>query len=197
MCKYNRIARSLCAVFLSIGLLLTQSVFAVETEGQAEVEGYVYAIDIEFGNLAFYYDYGVWNVNTMRYEAAVTSGEPAVGTEDGFPGWYGFDGQSNLIQITNRSAEGNAVRFSLDYRSLDADELTGAGVTASVSNVTMVVTDVSGQTLQDTWVEADEENPVQWYIHLQGEPQVGTDEYSSSTMNPIGMLTIRIEEWQS
>ncbi len=199
MFSYNRITRSLCAVLLCVSLLLgQQSILAAPGDGaglQPLDDGYVYAIDIEFGNFAFYYDYGVWNVNTMRYEASQTSTEPAVGTVNGFPGWYGFDSTSNLIQITNRSTSKSAVEFSLNYRSLNAGELTAAGVDQIVTDVTMVVTDSAGNPLLTTRVAADEDTPVQWFIHLQGEPHVGGQVYDSNTMNPIGMLTIKIEDW--
>lgn len=194
----NRITRSLCAVILSISLLLSQSAFAAEGEGQAALDpSYVYAIDIEFGNLAFYYDYGVWNVNTMRYEASETSTDPAIGTAAGFPGWYGFDGTSNLIKVTNRSTGGYAVDFSLSYRSLTESEWVGAGVMESVSDVAMTVVDKNGDPLKKTTqVAADAETPAEWYIHLQGEPHVDGGVYSSDTMNPIGMLTLKIDAWE-
>ena len=70
-----------------------QSVSAADDED-------VYALDIEFGSLSFTYDYGIWDVNDMRYEAVSTSINPAEGTVAGYPGWYGFDGKANKVTIT-------------------------------------------------------------------------------------------------
>lgn len=186
MLKNNRITKSLCAVMLTLCLLLPGT---LTTPAEAAPDD-VYAINVEFGNLSFYYDYGTWNVNTMRYEAAATSANPANGTTAGFPGWYGFDGTANKISIENGSAPGKSVTMSLHYRSLESGELSSAGTATSVSGVTMTV---------DGWnnnsVTVASNSTAVGYIHLAGEPVTTDDTYDSATMQPIGMLTLKIDSW--
>ena len=64
---------------------------------------YKYNVTIEFGALHFYYDWGEWNTNTHSYQADPSSTNPAADTVAGTPGWYGFDGQNNLLTIKNHS----------------------------------------------------------------------------------------------
>lgn len=169
----------------------------------ADEERSVYAMDIEFGSLSFYYDYGNWNVNTMRYEADANSTGPADGTTSGFPGWYGFDGTSNKIVLKNGSVNGSPITVSMNYRGLNDDEVAAAGAEHAVKGVSMIVTG-------DAWT-LDSGNrytavipatrdaggypvPVEAYIHLSGEPKLeNSSPYESQTLQPIGMLIIKIE----
>lgn len=169
----------------------------------ADEVGNVYAMDIEFGSLSFYYDYGNWNVNTMRYEADANSTGPADGTTSGFPGWYGFDGTSNKIVLKNGSVNGSSITVSMNYRGLNDDEVAAAGAKHAVKGVSMIVTG-------DAWT-LDSGNrytavipatrdagghpvPVDAYIHLSGEPKLeNSSPYESQTLQPIGMLIIKIE----
>lgn len=192
----NKITASLCVVLFCLSCCLFPGVYAAEGEDEGAVsDPDVYIITIEFGNLSFYYDYGVWDVNSMRYVADDASINPADGTDEGFPGWYGFDSIANRIAIINESTDERAVTFSLAYRSLTEDELPGAGVTdvGMVSGVTMTVSD-GGWSNGQVAVPADG-NQVVGYVHLQGQPTVAGGRYDSSTMTPIGMLTLSIESW--
>lgn len=191
MKQKNRITRSLCAVMLLFCCLLSLNGAAQGASESTEAEQDVYRIDIEFGNQSFYYDYGIWDPNTMRYVADAGSTYPSDGTDDGFPGWYGFDGIANRISVTNNGTNGKPVTVGLTYRALVEDELSGAGVSDVVSGVTMTVT---GWTDNQVTVVADG-TAVLGFIQLHGEPTVGTERYSSSVMSPIGMLTIKIENW--
>lgn len=157
-----------------------------------EPGAYTYAIDIEFGNLSFYYDYGMWNVNTMRYEAADTSREPADGTANGYPGWYGFDSIANRIAVKNSGSGGKAVTVSLTYRPLAAAELMEAGVPAVVEGVSMTVSGWGG----NNWTVVPADSSVEGFVHLQGEPRVAGQRYDSVSMAPIGMFTLTITDWE-
>ena len=169
----------------------------------ADEENNVYAMDIEFGSLSFYYDYGNWNVNTMRYEADANSTGPAAGTTSGFPGWYGFDKTSNKIVLTNSSVGDRKITVSLDYRGLTDKEAAAAQAGYAVTGVSMSVTG-------DAWTHASGNRytaviqatrdaggypvPVEAYIHLSGEPKLENGSpYESQTLQPIGMLIIKIE----
>lgn len=186
--KLNIKTIALCVVMLITILLLPVAPRATAEE----VEGDVYAIDIEFGNLSFYYDYGIWNVNTMRYEASDTSRNNAAGTVDGFPGWYGFDGVSNRISVKNTSPSGSSVTVALTYRPLTNEELGSAGVDNVVTGVSMTVSGWAG----NNWVEVPADgNSVVGFIHLQGEPQVNGQRYDSASMAPIGLFTLTITAW--
>lgn len=189
MMKHNRITRSLCAAMLALCLLPCAMLRPAQASPSPDD---VYAIDVEFGNLSFYYDYGTWNVNTMRYEASATSTYPAEGTDAGFPGWYGFDGTANKISIKNSSQGNRAVTLSLYYRALYGTEWDDAGVDGSVSGVSMTV---DGWNNNSVTVAAGEE--ATGYIHLSGEPTLSGEAYTSATMQPIGMLTLKIEAWTS
>lgn len=200
MLHKNRITRSLCAVMLCAGLLLS-GLLSVPAEAAPGDEtppidvNDVYAIDIEFGNLSFYYDYGVWDVNDMRYEASATSTNPASGTVAGYPGWYGFDQISNKISVKNSGVEGKAVTVVLEYRALTAGELTSAGANAIVSGVSMTVL---GAAQPSEWqanaATVSAKQTVEGFIHLSGEPTLaGGSVYDSATMQPIGMLILKIE----
>ena len=184
--------------------LLWSGVLSVPAEASPDPND-VYAIDIEFGNLSFYYDYGVWDVNDMRYEASATSTHPANGTTLGYPGWYGFDDISNKISITNHSESGRSVTVALDYRSLTSTELTAAGAENVVSGVSMTVSgtpakpDSAVSTVVAVWQPADNsatvpsDATVVGYIHLSGEPKLPDGSvYDSASMQPIGMLTLTI-----
>ena len=79
-----------------------------------------YAISIEFGALHFYYDWGTWDTQQHEYKSDPSSSGPAVGTTSGKPGWYGFDGQNNLIKISNTSPHDNGVKVTIQF-TMDED----------------------------------------------------------------------------
>ena len=194
MMKHNRITRSLCAAMLALCLLPCAMLRPAQASPSPDD---VYAIDVEFGNLSFYYDYGTWNVNTMRYEASAASTYPAEGTDAGFPGWYGFDDIANRISIKNISQGKRAVTLSLYYRALDDTEWDDAGVAGSVSGVNMTVTTANDSSVlwNGNSVTVPAEKTAVGCIHLAGEPRFAGEAYTSATMQPIGMLTLKIEAW--
>ena len=190
----------LCAGLLLSGLLYVSAEAAPGDEPLPidEIDVDVYALTIEFGNLSFYYDYGVWDVNDMRYEASATSTYPAAGTVAGYPGWYGFDKIANKITIKNESQPGNDVTVALEYRSLKDDgELAAAGADAIVDGVSMTVLGASEPSeWQANTATVPAEQKVEGFIHLSGEPKLaGGSVYDSPTMQPIGMLTLAIQSW--
>lgn len=193
----NRITRSLCAVIVLLAILLPHPLPA-----KADDVNDTYALDIEFGNLSFYYDFGVWNPNTMRYEASAGSTYPAEGTVAGFPGWYGFDGIANKITVHNISPGGHTINVALNYRQLAPSELGEAGMelVGQVSNVTMTVPDwaQSGNLFtHDVPADTTRQTPAVAYIQLAGEPRLTSGTFSSNYFAPIGMLTVSIQSWTS
>ena len=198
--KLKRKAGALCAVIFLLSWLFpfAPTASAVDPVDPAD-PGYIYAVDIEYGSLSFYYDYGIWNVNTMRYEAAATSDHPAAGTPDGLPGWYGFDETANRVAVINKSA-GKSITVELTYRSLEPGELTAARAPAVVSGVEMTVTGANWENNSVTipsGLQDSEGKPVAvaGFIQLSGEPQVNGAEYESDDMLPIGMFSLTITGW--
>lgn len=216
MSRYNRIARSLCTVMTAVFAMMPA--FRVQAD---ETKIYKYSLSVEFGSLAFYYDHGIWDPNQMNYVADEMSANPAQGTLDDYPGWYGFDGVANKIVVTNdyyKYTDSNGetkedpkaypidVDLSLSYRQLTSDEikdtnyeivngvsmevLNGAGATAawSADGGRYVTTLSRGQTAVAL-------------IQLSGTPTItvnGNQERydSGNTMDPIGMIELRITGWE-
>ncbi len=77
-------------------------------------ESYVYNVTITFGSFDFYYDYGMWDSQNLKYTANQSSANPAADTVNTFPGWYGFDGTANKITIENSSVAGE-VQVTVQY----------------------------------------------------------------------------------
>lgn len=133
-----RITKSLCAVFLIFGICLfayPKTAFAAEistetpqTEQNQDPDSkkpYRYLLEIEYGMLSFYYDWGVWDPDTCTYVAGNTSTDPAASTEKNQPGWYGFDGIANKISFLNYGTDGDATIFvRFDYHARGDDEIT-------------------------------------------------------------------------
>lgn len=153
MNKMNRSAKSLCAVFLSLALIFfaPSNVFAnapdmsvpVETlppslQTAAESESYIYSVTITFGSFDFYYDYGTWDSQNLKYAANASSKNPAADTVDTFPGWYGFDGTANKITVENMSVE-RPVRVKVEYTAspLANDATDNASFPLREGSVTM------------------------------------------------------------
>ena len=188
MFKNNRITRTLCAVMLAGAMLFPAGLSHPVSAAQ---DADVYSLDIEFGSLSFYYDYGTWNVNTMRYEADDNSADPANGTTLGFPGWYGFDGTANRIALKNGSVNGEAITVSLSYSNL-----TGANAVSGVSMSVPKWTDNGGiytASVPAPLMGSSEESIVEAFIHLSGEPVMNSGAYESAILQPIGMLVVKIE----
>ena len=191
MLHKNKITRSLCAVMLSLSFLVP-GVMSVPAEASPTDPNDVYSMDVEFGNLSFYYDYGTWDVNDMRYEASATSSDPANGTVNGYPGWYGFDGIANKISIKNGSETGEEITVSLSYRDLSGAEIAEAGADGAITGVTFAVEGWTSRAA-DYIAPVPAQNVVDAYIHLSGEPQLNGASYDTATMKPIGMLILKIE----
>lgn len=118
----NRAPRSLCAVFLAAAIIFLSFPFCLYADETTEDpedndKPYVYAVEIEFGSFGFYYDWGTWNVGTFSYETDPASTSPAADTVSGKPGWYGFDGITNQIKVTNLTSSSAAqrIRILIEY----------------------------------------------------------------------------------
>ena len=72
---------------------------------------YTYVVTIEYGSFQFWYDWGEWDVDKLTYTNDISSKDPAAGTTDGGPGWYGFDGVTNRIGVS--------------YQAVDQGDLSG------------------------------------------------------------------------
>lgn len=201
--KHNRKAGALCAVMFLLSWLLPLSPTAAAVDPVDP--GDVYAVDIEFGSLAFYYDYGIWNVNTMRYEAAETSSSPAQGTTPGFPGWYGFDEKANLIKVVNGSLD-DSITVEFTYAPLTAEQIAIAKASKPdgewdalqpVSGVSMTVVNTDTGVLWEgnaATIPAGDE--AAGFVQLDGTPMVNGERYNSEDMLPIGMFTMTIKDPQ-
>jgi hypothetical protein len=216
MSRYNRIARSLCAVMTVVFAMMPA--FRVQA---AEPKIYKYSLSVEFGSLAFYYDHGIWDPNEMNYVADEASANPAQGTLDDYPGWYGFDDVANKIVVTNdyyKYTDSNGetkedpkaypidVDLSLSYRQLTSDEIKDTNYKI-VNGVSMEVLNGDGATA--AW-SADGGRYVTTLkrgqtavalIQLSGTPTVTVGDKqerydSGNTMDPIGMIELRITGWK-
>ena len=195
-------AISLCAVMTAFALiLLSFPAFPVRVNAdETKSDGYKYAVTIEFGSMTFAYDYGKWDVNEMRYKANAASKNPANGTTEGYPGWYGFDGTANRISVkysneneTDPPEKKRKLAVTLDYRMLFASEgrvvddvtmdfYSDAALTARFSpSFTVPHTDPE-----------DENAKTVIYASLRGEPTENGGKFKSDSFVPVGMLTIRV-----
>lgn len=212
MKKFNTSgAGSLCAAVLIFAVILLSfpSVPANAAEDESlDTKGYKYAVTIEFGPMTFCYDYGKWNVEEMRYKSGDASRNPASGTVQGYPGWYGFDGTANLISVkyTNTNEQDGTTKnqdlsVSLDYRMLTendsiADKISGVSMeffSDKALTTPFAFADESSMTftVRSTAIDSDEKTIL--FASLRGVPKDSNgNNYSSDTFTPIGMLTIRI-----
>ena len=187
-------------VLLLIALPLSRTGTSAEiASGEETTSEYRYAVSIEFGALTFYYDYGDWDVNSMRYISDDSSKWPAADTVEGFPGWYGFDGSANRISVkySNTSDEtvNQGINVTLSYRQLSSSE----GVI--VDGVEMTLFSDSGFrkavspsfNVPNTSAESEEKTTV--YFSLSGEPSENGEKFLSEAYSPIGMLTITIGDF--
>lgn len=182
-------------------ILLSFPAFPVRVNAdETKSDGYKYAVTIEFGSMTFAYDYGKWDVNEMRYKANAASKNPANGTTEGYPGWYGFDGTANRISVkysneneTDPPEKKRKLAVTLDYRMLFASEgrvvddvtmdfYSDAALTARFSpSFTVPHTDPE-----------DENAKTVIYASLRGEPTENGGKFKSDSFVPVGMLTIRV-----
>ena len=183
MNRYNRIARSLCAVIFALCFVSVLSVVRADNDPPEDDK---YSLTVEFGSLSFYYDHGVWDPNLMNYVATSNDTSAAAGTTAGYPGWYGFDGTANKIKVTNTSYNDDmTINLSLSYSALNG-----------VTNVAMKVTEGGGWSGSEnnytaSLSQGQEANAL---IQLSGTPMYDGKRYiSENTMNPIGMIILKIE----
>lgn len=218
MKKFNTSgAGSLCAAVLAFALILLSFPVVPASAAGTELldeQGYKYAVTIEFGPMTFCYDYGKWNVDEMRYRSDDASSNPANGTVQGYPGWYGFDGTANRISVkyTNANNEqdfdsdgikqNRKLSVSLDYRMLTtsdnvSEEVTGVSMDFfSDKELTTKFTfdNDTSKTFTVPHTDIGNDDKTVLYASLRGVPKIGTGNYMSDTFTPIGMLTIRIGE---
>ena len=195
-------AISLCAVMTAFVLiLLSVPAFPVQAEnGDTKSNEYKYAVTIEFGSMTFAYDYGKWDVNEMRYKANAASKNPANGTTEGYPGWYGFDGTANRISVKYSNETGDVstnrnLAVTLSYRALTSGEgRVVDGVTMEFySDVTLKNSFQSEFTVPHTDPE-DKDAKTVIYASLRGAPTENGGKFLSDSFVPVGMLTIRVGE---
>ena len=185
-------------------ILLSFPAFPVQAEnGDTKSDGYKYAVTIEFGSMTFAYDYGKWDVNEMRYKANAASKNPANGTTEGYPGWYGFDGTANRISVkysneneTDTATQNRKLSVTLDYRMLFASEgrvvddvtmdfYSDAALTVPLLSTTFTVPHTDPE---------DKDAKTVIYASLRGEPTENGNKFLSDSFVPVGMLTIRVGE---
>ena len=197
-------AISLCAVMTAFALiLLSVPAFPVQAEnGDTQSDGYKYAVTIEFGSMTFAYDYGKWDVNEMRYKANAASKNPANGTTEGYPGWYGFDGTANRISVkysneneTDGDTQNRKLSVTLDYRVLSSEEgrVVGGVAMDFYSDAALTVPFSPSFTVPHTDPENEDAKTV-IYASLRGEPTENGNKFQSDSFVPVGMLTIRVGE---
>ena len=202
-------AISLCAVMTAFALiLLSVPAFPVQANGgDPKSDGYKYAVTIEFGSMTFAYDYGKWDVNEMRYKANAASKNPANGTTEGYPGWYGFDGTANRIGVkysneneTDPPEKKRKLAVTLSYRALTSAEASTEGI--EVGGVEMkfysdaaLTVPLSSTTFTVPHTDPeDKDAKTVIYASLRGEPTVNGNKFQSDSFVPVGMLTIRVGE---
>lgn len=188
--KYTKIC---FVIVLSLSLLLSAIPFAPAAEETSpELAGYSYQVEITYGSLSFVYDWGTWNTGTLRYEADDSSKNPANGTEDRFPGWYGFDGTANKITvkyIQPRDAAVNTLSFSLEYGTLK-DGISGVSMELFRAADLADANRIDGTNRFDLSIKNEQQ--LEYWISLKGTPQNGTDAFYSDTLTAIGTLTFRL-----
>lgn len=210
ICFQNRTARSLCAVFLAAAIIFLLFPFCLradETTGDPgdDDKPYIYAVEIEFGSFGFYYDWGTWNVGTFSYETDPTSRSPAADTVSGKPGWYGFDGITNKIKVTNltlSSAE-QRIKILIEYSGV-SDEynafplLPGSvkmycydspsfDTCLNVFDRTAFIPDVC------EFYMGNSGDSREIYLSFSGEPKTADGQpYMSGTAQKIGYITLGV-----
>ena len=174
-------------------------------------DGYRYAVTIEFGSMAFCYDYGKWDVNELRYKANASSVNPAHDTTAGFPGWYGFDGTANRISVkySNQNEKDGPTQknrklaVTLEYRSNHTSDFKEGETPIYITGVEMDFYSDAALTVPFAREFSVLHTPPEdlsaktvIYASLKGAPQEHTSDglkkYISDTFAPIGMLTIRV-----
>lgn len=181
-------------------ILLSFPAFPVRVNADdPKSDGYKYAVTIEFGSMSFSYDYGKWDVTEMRYKANAASKNPANGTTEGYPGWYGFDGTANRISVkysneneTDTATQNRNLAVTLSYSMLTSEKVRGVEMDF-YSNAALTAPVTPSFTVPHTDPEKKDEKTV-IYASLRGEPTENGDKFLSDSFVPVGMLTIRVGE---
>ena len=195
-------AISLCAVMTAVALiLLSVPAFPVRVNAdETKSDGYKYAVTIEFGSMTFAYDYGKWDVNEMRYKANAASKNPANGTTEGYPGWYGFDGTANRISVKYSNENGadsptqnRKLSVTLDYRVFSSSEgRVVSGVTMDFYSDAALTARFSPSFTEPHTDPENENAKTVIYASLRGAPTENGGKFQSDSFVPVGMLTIRV-----
>ncbi len=188
-------------IVLSLSLLLSAIPVvpaAADGETTATETGYTYSVEITFGSLSFVYDWGTWSTSHLRYEADNSSTNPASGTEQGFPGWYGFDGTANKVSVKYLRSETDTTKYDNLSVTLEYAPLTG---TSAVDGVEMELfkskdfssdSQVTGTNSSFTLTIPSSTTATDYWISLKGVPMSGSNSFDSDTLTAIGTLTFRL-----
>ena len=186
-------SKRIIALILSFSIwgLSFLSAIGVKTYAEGDNPQYNYSVEIYFGSLSFYYDYGIWDVNSLTYVSNTSSKNPAKDTMDGSPGWYGFDGVANKISVQYAGYEDTKIEVTISYAN-----------TGNISGVVMqgyeagdFTTRIGNTDNQYTFDVVHLEDIVDTYLSFKGKPtEAGQPLYSESGFKQIGLLTLSISE---
>ena len=190
----------------------------VQQDGEARGATYRYVVNVEFGSMSFYYDWGRWDVDKLAYVSDSTSSSPAATTAAGAPGWYGFDGLSNRIGLNYRrigneagteylkvsmyfdfaADAAGASTFARDHMSLslyDTSDFGGFVADMNAQNAYTTTLLIAPAVDDYTTPGIDEAELMQdYYLSLNGAPYLADDTpYKNGTPTSLGLLTIRID----
>ena len=201
MLKFKPKYTKLCfAIVLSFSLLFSAVRFAPAADAAKDRNSagqtYTYSVEITFGALSFVYDWGTWNTAELRYRASDSSKNPAAGTHDGFPGWYGFDGVANLVTvkyIKSSTESGNtSLNVSLEYAETAVNGVKMDFYTNSQLSGTRVNSEDNRYSFSVPAGQPDAATATQIWLSLSGKPLDGTTQFQSQTLTAIGKLTFRL-----
>ncbi len=186
-------------IVLSLSLLLSAIPVvpaAADGETTATETGYTYSVEITFGSLSFVYDWGTWSTSHLRYEADNSSTNPASGTEQGFPGWYGFDGTANKVSVKYLRSETDTTQYDNLSVTLEYAPLTGTSAVSGVEMELFTASDFSsGSKVAGTnnfALTIPSSTTKTYWISLKGVPMSGSNSFDSDTLTAIGTLTFRL-----
>jgi hypothetical protein len=184
----------------------------------ARYTSYRYVVNVEFGSMSFYYDWGRWDENALTYVSDSTSSSPAYATSNNAPGWYGFDGAANRIGFNYRRIGNEAgteylkismhFNFSTDgagypifaqdhmaFSLYDTADFNGLVSRMDAYNsyaaslvIAPSVDDYSTPGIDEAELMQD------YYLSLEGAPlRTDLSPYKNGTPTSLGLLTIRID----
>lgn len=186
-------------IVLSLSLLLSAIPVvpaAADGETTATETGYTYSVEITFGSLSFVYDWGTWSTSHLRYEADKSSTNPASGTEQGFPGWYGFDGTANKVSVKYLRSETDTTQYDNLSVTLEYAPLTGTSAVGGVEMELFKSKDFSSDSqvtgTNNFALTVRNNKATDYWISLKGVPMSGSNSFDSDTLTAIGTLTFRL-----